>query len=198
MPKRHLIVLTGHIYENIKAIYQSSYCCVNVNNKLTNWFDTIAGVKQGDTLSPTMFGIFINDIVDDVKSVNVGIKIDGHNICILLYADDIVLLSETEEGLQKLLDKVDEWSRKWKIKFNGKLNLMPKNQIFYIRQPQVTRTNFNFKLGNTVLPVVPQYKYLGIVINEFIDYNVIAQIFFFKDFYSSNSHISYFCISIKK
>ncbi len=45
-----------------------------------------------------MFGIFINDLVEDVKSVNTGIEIDGHNICILPYADDIVLLSDTEEG----------------------------------------------------------------------------------------------------
>ncbi len=59
-----------------------------------------------------MFGIFINDIVEYVKSVNTGIKIDGHNICILLYADHIVLLSDTEEGLQTLLDKVYQWSLK--------------------------------------------------------------------------------------
>ncbi len=75
-------------------IYQNSYCSVNVNNMLMDWFDTKAGVKQGDSLSPTMFGIFINGIVEDVKSVNTGIEIEGHNICILLYADDIVLLSD--------------------------------------------------------------------------------------------------------
>jgi len=78
---------------------------------LTEWFDTNCGVKQGDTLSPTMFGIFNKDIVDDVKSVNEGINIDGIKVCILLYADDIVILSETEEGLQKMLDKIYEWSK---------------------------------------------------------------------------------------
>ncbi len=82
---------------------------------LTDRFNTKAGVKQGDSLSPTMFGIFINDIVEDIKSVKTGIQIDGHNICILLYADDIVLLSDTEEVLQTLLDKVYQWSLKWKI-----------------------------------------------------------------------------------
>ncbi len=62
--------------------------------------------KQDESLSPKMFGIFINGIVEDVKSVNTGIEIDGHNICIPLYTDDIVLLVDTEEGLQKHLDKV--------------------------------------------------------------------------------------------
>ncbi len=73
---------------------------------LTDCLDTNADIKQGDSLSSTMFGIFINDIIEDIKSVNTGIDIDGHCICILLYADDIVLLSDSEEGLRKPLDKV--------------------------------------------------------------------------------------------
>ncbi len=136
-----------------------------------DWFHTKAGIKQGDSLSPTMFAIFINDIVEDVKSVNIGIEIDGHNICILLYANDIVLLSDTKERLQKRLDKVYQWSLKWRIKCNAN-----KSNILHVRQFLITRTNFNFKLGNIVLPMVTQYKYLGIVITEFIDYNVVAQI----------------------
>ncbi len=139
----------GHIYESIKVIYQESICSININNMLTEWFDTNCGVKQGDTLSPTIFGIFINDIADDVKSVNIGIIIDSINVCILLYADDIVLLSETEDGLQKLLDNVYECSWKWKIKFNAQ--------------------------KSNILPVRQQYMYLGIVINELNDYNVTAQ-----------------------
>ncbi len=98
-----------------------------------DWFNTKAGVKQGDSLSPTMFGLFINDIVEDIKSVNTGIEIDDHNICILLHADDIVLLSDTEKGLQKHLDKVYQWSLKWKIKFNAKIS-----NILHVRQSLIT------------------------------------------------------------
>ncbi len=78
--------------ESIKNIYQNSYYSVNVNKVLMDWFDTNDGIKQGDSLSRTMFGIFINDIVEDVKSVNTGIEIASHNICILLYAHDIYYL----------------------------------------------------------------------------------------------------------
>ncbi len=120
-------------------------------------------------MSPTLFVIFINEIVDDVYAVNVGINIDGINVCILLYADGIVLLSETEEGLQKLLDKVYEWSTKWKIKFNTQ-----KSNILHVRQPG---TDYSFKLGNINLSKVEHYKYRGIVIIEFNDYNVTAQFY---------------------
>ncbi len=154
----------------VSRLYTKNLCSINVNNMQTEWFDTNCGVKQGNTLSPIIFGIFINDVVDDVKSVNIGININGINVCILLYADDIVLLSETEEGLQKLLDKVYEWSRKWKIKFNAQ-----KSNILYVRQPHVPRTDYSFKLGDINLSKVEQYKYFGIVINEFNDYNETAQ-----------------------
>ncbi len=66
---------------------------------LTDWFQTYSGVIQGNTLSPTLFNIFINDLVDDVHSLNLGVTIDAHRISILLYADDIVLLGETEKDL---------------------------------------------------------------------------------------------------
>ncbi len=57
----------------------------------------------------------------------------------------------------------------------GQLSLMQKkSNILQVWQPHSTRTNFNFKLGYIVLPVV-KYEYFSIVINEFIDYNV-AQI----------------------
>ena len=41
--------------------------------------------------------------------MNLGIMINGENICILLYADDIVILSENEQKLQNMLNKVSDW-----------------------------------------------------------------------------------------
>ncbi len=63
-----------------------------------------SGLKQGDTLSPTLFGIFINDIVREINDLNLGVKIGNKKLSILLYADDIVLLSDTENGLQAMLN----------------------------------------------------------------------------------------------
>ncbi len=88
--------IKDHIYENIKAIYKQTICCINVNNMLTDWFQTYSSVIQGDTLSPTLFNIIINDLVDDVNYLNLGVTIDGHRISILLYADDILLLGEVK------------------------------------------------------------------------------------------------------
>ncbi len=105
---------------------------------------------------------FINDIVDGIKFVNIGINIDGINVCILLYADNIVLLTETEDNVYKLSEKL-------KIRFNAQ-----KSNILHVRQPHVPITDYSFKLGDINLSKVEQYKYLGIVINEFNDYIIFG------------------------
>ncbi len=51
---------------------------------LTDWFKMERSVKQGDTLSPTLFNIFINDLANYANSLNLGIDIGGFRISILI------------------------------------------------------------------------------------------------------------------
>jgi hypothetical protein len=64
------------MYNSIKNTYSQSLNSVNVNGFLTDWFESNCGVRQGDPLSPTLFGIYINDLVKDVKDLNIGIELD--------------------------------------------------------------------------------------------------------------------------
>ena len=60
-------------------------------------------------MSPTLFGLFINDLVAEVNKQNLGIKVGNLQIAILLFADDIVLMAESEQKLQSLLNVVHKW-----------------------------------------------------------------------------------------
>ena len=64
----------------------------------------------GGNLSPTLFAVYLNDLAIELNNMNLGISIDGLHICILLYADDIVIISENESNLQKMLTYVQECS----------------------------------------------------------------------------------------
>ena len=74
---------------------------VRTNAGYNDAFYLTTGLMQGECLFPSLFSSFINDLdeaVDDVESV--GVTIHGTRINVLKYADDIVLLSNNEEGLQ--------------------------------------------------------------------------------------------------
>jgi hypothetical protein len=64
---------------------------VRVNDVLLSSFETKVGVRQGDTLSPLLFNIFINGIVQKVKD---GGELEDLRTTILLFADDMVLMAD--------------------------------------------------------------------------------------------------------
>ncbi len=68
------------MYIKILRIYVHSTYSVKINELLTNWFQSHSGLKQGDTLSPTLFGIFINDIVREINDLNLGVKIGNKKL----------------------------------------------------------------------------------------------------------------------
>ena len=76
-------------------------------------------MRQVDTLSPTLFNIFINDLADNIKELNLGIKIKDINLSILLYADEIAVIVENEKDLQAILNYVDQFCNKWKLVVNS-------------------------------------------------------------------------------
>ena len=74
----------------------------------TDWFQTGKGVCQGYILSPNIFNLYTEYIMQNPRldEAQAGIKISGRNINNLRYADDITLMAESEEELETLLMKV--------------------------------------------------------------------------------------------
>ena len=104
--------ITGKFYFAIKAIYTNTFSAVRINNELTNWFVTDSGVRQGDNQSQVLLNIYLNDLAEELNKLKLGVKINDFYVSLLLYEDDIVLLSENEDNLQKMLSYVHEWCQK--------------------------------------------------------------------------------------
>ena len=84
------------------------------------WFRIGKGIRQGYILSPCLFNLYAEYIVQNARldESQTGIKITGKNINNLRYADDTILMSESEEELKSLLMKVKEESEKADLKLN--------------------------------------------------------------------------------
>ena len=165
------IGLHGNIMCTLRGLYTDVSCCVQVNGSKSNWFDVNTGLKQGCLLSPLLFNLYINDLVDSINSNCKGIPFGDEKVCILLYADDSVLVAQNEAELQCMLNILGNWCKKWKVKVNS-----GKSEIVHFRRKSVFCTNVKFQVSNLTLKVVNQYKYLGLVLNEFLDFKVTAEI----------------------
>ena len=158
--------VVGNIYHAISALYKDPKSRVILNDISTDWFSCPIGVKQGDTLSPTLFAIYINDLAEEIKESGIGIDVDeGLVVSVLLYADDIVLLADSEDDLQSLLNIVHSWCTRWRLEVN-----LLKTNIMHARKKQTPRALFEFKLGDGRVDYCATYKYLGVTVNEHLNF----------------------------
>ena len=169
------IGINGKMYQSIKNLYAETNAYVKINQHFTEPFDTTSGVRQGDAMSPTLFNIFINDLVYKINNINCGIAIpNGNNkseISVLLYADDLILIAPSESKLQTMLNLLEVWCNKNRLVIN-----MDKSQIMHFRTKKTQKTKHNFKIGNIPLKVVGDYKYLGILFTEHLDYSKTVEL----------------------
>ena len=109
----HKLGKTGINQKTINIIddmYKKTYTSLIYNTQILPEIQTKKGVKQGDNLSPLLFNLYINDLPNEIeKGETCPIKLLDKDINSLMWADDIILLSETKEGLQTCLNSLDKY-----------------------------------------------------------------------------------------
>lgn len=148
----------GHFYKIIKSMFQQSKLCVKVNNQITPFFKSEIGVRQGDPLSANLFNIFINKIPTIFDNTCAPVKLNNKDLSCLLYADDVVLLSETKEGLQKSIS----YLKKFCDTIGMEINFNKSKIIIFNKAGKIIPAKFT--IGDTELEIVKEYKYLGILL----------------------------------
>ena len=135
--------------------YNDSFIIVCTDGKKSCKFRTTEGVKQGGILSPFLFNFFMDGLLTDVLSLNVGAKLNDINTSILAYCDDILLLSMSEAHMNRLLNHCYEYSCRWKLEFNAS-----KSVSYSSDGTQVG----DFELGGSNIPRSKGFIYLGLPI----------------------------------
>jgi hypothetical protein len=104
--------------------YESSLALIECNGMFSSMFLALIGVKQGGVISPRLFALYICAIIEAVEGTKVGAVIGNMLLNIMMYADDIILVSFARICLQRLLDLVGEFGLKREIKFNPDKSLV--------------------------------------------------------------------------
>ena len=131
--------------------------CVAVNGTKSTWSPVLSGVPQGSVLGPTLFLVYINDIVTDVKST------------LRLFADDSILYREIKDAndqsiLQDDLNKVFSWADQWQMSFNASkceaLRLTNKTDPW----------DYTYRVDGHHIESTSSHKYLGVTITQGLDW----------------------------
>src|SRR5574340_1240247 len=112
--------IPDHLTCLLRNLYASQEATVRTGHGTTDWFQTGKGVHQGCILSPCLFNLYAEYIMRNtgLEEAQAGIKIAGKNINNLRYAENTILMAESEEELKSLLMKVKEESEKVGLNLN--------------------------------------------------------------------------------
>ncbi|KAE9527065.1 hypothetical protein AGLY_013713 [Aphis glycines] len=146
----------------IHSLYKNQTACIKKGEITTNALIN-KGVEQGCTLSPPLFNYYIEKVINIVKErvtrLNVGIKIGGEIVSIIRFADDIVVIAESEGDLQRAVEEMDEMLRTSEMKINS----IKTKILVYDRDPKVKAdlANKGYDIEGKKIARRPKNSYIG-------------------------------------
>ena len=88
----------------IKKYYDQSLVCVENNKERSELFGTRLGVKQGGPMSPKLFNIYVDGLIERIIKTNLICSIDSIQTGVILYAEDTTIICDKPEKLQQVLE----------------------------------------------------------------------------------------------
>jgi hypothetical protein len=173
--------IRGKMWRTLRNLYRKVESSVLLGKNRTDFFNIEVGLRQGCILSPLLFNIFVSDLRDYLQSLGRGVKWGNTRISMLYFADDIVLMAESKEDLELLLDAVFQYSLKWRLKFNyDKCNVVVfdfqrKKVISHGNCNQICTCGNHYRFGSNLIKEVVVYKYLGIELDNCLNLKVYKE-----------------------
>ena len=150
--------ITGKFLKALHNLYNNDNVCIKKGDRISDAFGINQGVRQGCVLSPLLFNIFIADLPRQISTGSKVVIQGDQKINCLLWADDLIILCESEQDLQSLLNNLDTYCTKNELTINH-----DKSKCMIFNKTGRLLRNV-FYLGVTKLENVRSYKYLGLVI----------------------------------
>jgi len=151
LPNKLLVILENW--------FTNCQTCVRWGSMFSRFFCLKCGIRQGGVLSPYLFAVFIDILVDDVRRSEIGCYIDSLCTSIFMYADDIILLAPSIDALQVLIYVCENKLRSLDMALNAKKSVCIRIGARY----DVKCVNV-LTLNGNILPWVNSCRYLGVTI----------------------------------
>ena len=121
--------------------------------------------------------IFIDGLADEIIKRGLGIKCGNRLICLLLFADDIVLLAQSKEDLEIMLKIAYDYSLRWRFKFNLEKcavvifdNNSEPMPLVYGSCVSECICGQHYRFGTQWIKEALSYKYLGVELDKCLSF----------------------------
>ncbi len=144
----------------VRSMYVNTRAKYRLGDIETDWVRSRRGVRQGCILSPLLFNLYTEEMATRVRRMDVGVRVGGERLRMLLYADDAVIMSENSEELQSMLDCVTEYGRDFNVRFSAE-----KSQVLVVNG-SIEDMSRVWMLGGNEIVRTNEYKYLGMCVDH--------------------------------
>ena len=155
--------LTVRMGKMLQAIYESVKCCVRCDGMMSDFFECSGGLKQGCKLSPILFSMLMTSLTKEIchkGKHGVQLVSNGVEIFLLLFADDVALLSDTALGLQNQISSLEAAADRLGLKVNTQ-----KTKVMTFRLGGHIAEHERWYYKGQKLEVVSSYRYLGVTLS---------------------------------
>ena len=143
--------IQGQLLDNIRALYANSKSAVRTTSGTSDWFPVTSGVRQGCTLSPLLFVIYMDQITKEANP-NPGALNE------LMFADDQAMINADEEQLQEHQDQLNTSCKNYDMNISAS-----KTEVMTVsRRPE----KLGISINGTQLKQAAEFKYLGSIFTE--------------------------------
>jgi len=188
--KLETLGLTVKFLNILKFIYSQAYAVVRTRTSDTDPFPINVGVLQGETLSANLFTLYLDDVTSYIERNSLfGILVNSIRLVhMLLFADDIVLVSETMEGLQSKIDALSQYLEVNMLRVN-----LGKTKVIVFRKKGRLLKKDRFMWINESIEIVKEYTYLGVTFSSSGLFNIQAKRATSKSLSALNAVWEIFC-----
>jgi hypothetical protein len=154
-----------HLWSVIDKLYEGCSSRIVIQDSISDEYTVNHGLREGSVLSPILYAIFIDGIIDEMRAC-IGVKVGSFNYKALLYVDDIILISESAEDLQTMLDCCQKYADEHSFQFS-----MKKSQVVVFGKDE--DYDFQWTLMGGKMAQVDHYKYLGLTFRRCLGHSAV-------------------------
>ena len=141
---------------------------VKWNGTISNTFSTSNGVKQGGVLSPILFNVYLDELIEMLSEQGLGCHLHGQFVGAFIYADDVTLLAPTSTALNVMLETCSSFAQCYDLQFNSS-----KTKCMYFSKTHTDRHDSIYFM-NTPIEFKQSTQLLGVHLTKDISDKSIA------------------------